>query len=206
MSFARRAMAVPVEESSPQRSPAAEVLARCGNFSYWLALVFAALFLLAASAFSTLSSEPLWLRLMTLVFLGFLPALAFYLIGWLTSWTLKVASAIYELVAPFFRRTFRVVTNTALLAWRVLVWLAMDILPWWLGNVMAFLRACRLALQWAGRVTAFYGRAAARLFARACRYSSVAGRACIMGATFPVRLVARILIRLIPSAGYQGID
>jgi hypothetical protein len=43
------------------------------------------------------------------------------------------------------------------------------------------------------------GRAAARLLTAVHRYSSSAGRACIMGATFPVRLVARILIRLFPS-------
>jgi hypothetical protein len=35
--------------------------------------------------------------------------------------------------------------------------------------------------------------------AAAYRYSSAAGRTCIMGATFPIRLVARILIRLFPS-------
>ncbi len=43
------------------------------------------------------------------------------------------------------------------------------------------------------------GRAVARLFAAARRYCRAAGRTCIMGATFPVRLVARILIRLFPS-------
>jgi hypothetical protein len=41
-------------------------------------------------------------------------------------------------------------------------------------------------------------RAAARLFAAAHRCSSEAGRTCIMGATFPVRLVARSLIRIFP--------
>jgi hypothetical protein len=42
-------------------------------------------------------------------------------------------------------------------------------------------------------------RAAVRLLAAAYRYSSAARRTCIMGATFPIRLVARILIRLFPS-------
>jgi hypothetical protein len=67
----------------------------------------------------------------------------------------------------------------------------------------ALMALARTALLWAINVCVEFalarGRAPARLFAAAHRYSSAAGRTCIMGATFPVRLVARILIRLFPS-------
>ncbi len=58
----------------------------------------------------------------------------------------------------------------------------------------AAVRACSRAMAW------FMRLAAARLFAAAHRYSSAAGRTCVMGATFPVRFVARILIRLFPPS------
>src|SRR5712691_2680211 len=89
----------------------AQVLGRWATFSYWLALVLAVICLLAASAFSALTPEPLWVRLLTLVLLGFIPALAFYFIGWLAFWHLKAASAIYGLIVPVFRRTFQVLAN-----------------------------------------------------------------------------------------------
>jgi hypothetical protein len=38
----------------------------------------------------------------------------------------------------------------------------------------------------------------ASLFRRICRLVTVAGRVCIMSATFPVRVIARLLIRLLP--------
>jgi hypothetical protein len=70
---------------------------------YWLALAFSALLLLAAGAWSTLTHEPLWMRLTTFAFLGCLPALAFYFVGRFISWTLNITGVIYDLAAPFYR-------------------------------------------------------------------------------------------------------
>jgi hypothetical protein len=61
------------------------------------------------------------------------------------------------------------------------------------ASTLAVLRAMGVELSFARE------RTAVRLLAAAYRYSSAAGRTCIMGATFPIRLVARILIRLFPS-------
>jgi hypothetical protein len=103
----RRAMAVPQNRLSPRSSRGAQALARWGDLAYWVALAFAALSLLTTGVWSALSYEPLWMRLITVAFLGFLPALAFYLIGHLMSWTLNTVSAIYEFVVPYCERTFR---------------------------------------------------------------------------------------------------
>ncbi len=264
--------AIPLD-GSPQRSRVAQALARWANFSYWLALALAVFSLLGAAAFAALSPEPAGPRLMSLVFLGFFPAITACSMGLLVYCALKGTSAIYDPVATaLLSLTFRTLTDAALIARRFLVWLATEFLPRWVRKVMAFAGPCRHAVERARRVISFYvaialaayarvlmavvrhvayraliaclgtsaamracgraiarapigmlraaldaattliraigacmefasarGRAAARLFALALRYSRAAGRTCIMGATFPVRLVARILIRLLPS-------
>jgi hypothetical protein len=103
----RRAMAVPPKGPSPRSSRGARALARWGDLAYWVALAFAVLSLVTTGVWSALSHEPLWMRLITVAFLGFLPALAFYLMGHLMSWTLNTVSAIYEFVVPYCERTFR---------------------------------------------------------------------------------------------------
>jgi hypothetical protein len=112
--------AVPLHRTS-NPSRVAQVLGHWATFSYWLALVLAGLCLLAASAFSAFTPEPLWARLLTLVLLGLIPALAFYSFGWLVFWNLKAASATYDFTVPVFRRTFEVLGNIVRLTWRLLV-------------------------------------------------------------------------------------
>jgi hypothetical protein len=108
----RRAIAVRRNRLSSRSSRGALVLARWGDRAYWVALAFAALPLLTASVWSALSYEPLRIRLLTVAFLGFMPGLAFYLIGCFTSWTLNAVSAIYEFVVSYCERTFRFLTST----------------------------------------------------------------------------------------------
>jgi hypothetical protein len=266
---------------SPQRSRAAQALAGCANVSYWLALVLAAIFLLLAGAFAAFSPEPGGPRLMSLVFLGIVPAITACSVGFLVYCSLKGASAIYDRVAgALLSLTLRTIIDAALIGRGFLVGLTTKPFPRRGTKAIAFLETCRYAVSPATRVISFYfvvalasyrraliavvrrltysalvaclraaattracgralawsiclliraalrmlriaadattnlpraiepcvqlaaalGRTRGRLFAVARRYARIAGRTSIMGLTFPVRLVARILIRLFPSA------
>jgi hypothetical protein len=263
-----------------QRSRAAQALASCANISYWFALALAAIFLLLAGAFAALSPEPTGPRLMSLVFLGIVPAITACSVGFLVYCTLKGTSAIYDRVAgALLSLTLRTITDAALVGRGFLVGLTTELLPLWFTKAAAFLEPCRHAINRStraisfhfgialascrrafivvvrglayaallaslrasatmracGRVLAWFicllartplgllritasavtnlpgaielcvqlastlARARGRLFAMARRYARIAARTSIMGLTFPVRLVARILIRLFPS-------
>jgi hypothetical protein len=123
------------------------------------------LFLIVAGAFSALTPEPLWVRAMSFVVFGFVPALAAYLIPCLISWTLRRAGRIYDPVAA-------------------VLWPAI-----W-GNLKRALSA----------LFNFASHAASRLCSAAHQYFSIAGRPIVMGVTFPIRLCARLLLKLIASA------
>jgi len=116
-------------EDRLQRSRVAQELAHWGTFSYQLALLFVVLCLLAGSAFAAFTPEPLGQRLMSLVFVAFLPAFAAYSIGSLTFWTLRGVSAIYdpacmELASVCERITARLLVRARRCcdkAWRVFI-------------------------------------------------------------------------------------
>jgi ABC-type uncharacterized transport system permease subunit len=79
-----------------KRSPMAQEIARSATFSYEFALTLIAVGLVVATIFAVLSPEHLAQQLLTVVFLGIIPALLTYLIGFMAYWTLKGASAIYD--------------------------------------------------------------------------------------------------------------
>jgi len=94
-----------------------------------------------------LAPEPLWQRLLTLVFLGLPSAFAAYSMGLLIRWILMGASAMYDPVNSALWLTFRLLTSAAFIAWRFLAWLATDFLPACLKAIIAFLRACRRTVE-----------------------------------------------------------
>src|SRR5436305_859732 len=85
--------------------------------------------------------------------------LAAYSIGWLTFWTLRGVSAICDPVSSVLWLTFRVLAGAARIAWHFLAWLATDLLPSWLANIIAFLRVCRRAVERATRLSVAFALA-----------------------------------------------
>jgi hypothetical protein len=115
-----------------------------------VARAVAMFFLMVAGAFSVLTPEPLWVRAMSFVVIGLVPAMAAHLIAFLISWTLRRVGRIYD---PFAAAT----------------WPAL-----W-----AIIRRALSALH--------------------C-FSRVAWKRIVMSVTFPIRLVARLLLKLVPTA------
>jgi hypothetical protein len=212
-------------DANPQLSCTVRAIAHVGDC---LARGVAMFFLIVAGAFSALTPEPLWLRVMSFVVLGLIPALAAYLIACLISWTLKRASRIYDPVAAVLWPALRAIikhTLSALLefAWLALIYFAsaLETCAKLLGVIcvrviaicaqgfhrllrIAFFRAAAV-MRLCGRYAVaarnvisdckeFASRAAACLCSRAHHYSRVAGRRFVMSVTFPIRLVARILL------------
>jgi hypothetical protein len=179
--------------SSPRRlkrSLMAQEFARWAPLSYEFALILVTIDLFVAGAFAVLSPESFIIRLLTFVFLGIVPALLTFLIGCLTYLALKGASAICD---PLVALTSRVLINIALISWRLLGRPAIKLLGRW-GRALA-----------SELVLAFRSAAVLLLYA-AQRFSRAAWRTFVFGVTFPVRLVARLLIRLIPSTDYRGVE
>jgi hypothetical protein len=89
-------------------SQAAQLLARCGALSLWLGWIFAILLLLCALTFVLLLAEPLPHRLMSLTFLGVLPALTAATIGWVMARLLRLAASICDqIIVPHWQRCFQ---------------------------------------------------------------------------------------------------
>src|ERR1700674_2845658 len=107
-----------IQSQGPKRSLMAQEFARWAPLSYEFTLVLVTIVLVVASTFAVLLPETFTQRLLTLVFLGIVPALLAFLIGCLTYLALKGASAICD---PLVGLTSRVLTNIALIGWRFLI-------------------------------------------------------------------------------------
>lgn len=83
-------------EANPQLSCTVRAIAHVGGC---IARGVAMFSLIVAGAFSALTPEPLWLRAMSFVVFGLVPALAAYLIPPLISLTLRRAGRIYDPIA-----------------------------------------------------------------------------------------------------------
>ncbi len=246
-------------QDGPQRSRGAQVLACLAALSHWLGLALAALVLLVAGAFAALAPEPLWPRLLSLLILGFLPALAAYSIARSVSWILLGASAICDPVAATLWRILCVLIGLLRTCGRAVERVsrttAFHVVTFVEGGsrvLMAVWRMCGRLQQKAARVvslsarsfrsftglirtsihvaldafrTAFVATAVAaanvkaslshrrglfefalscwcaprRLFVAMCRLIGAGSRVFIMGAAFPLRLIARTLLRLFPT-------
>jgi len=130
-----------------KRSPMAQEIARWATFSYEFALTLIAVGLVVATIFAVLSPEHLAQQLLTVVFLGIIPALLTYLIGFMAYWALKGASAIYDPALLALGLTSHVLTNIAVIGLRSLVVPAIKLLSRWANQLVSnFFLACRSAV------------------------------------------------------------
>jgi hypothetical protein len=171
--------------TSPMLSAPAAALKRWGGVSCRLGLLTAVIPLVAAVAFVVLVAEPLWQRLMTLVVVGLVPAIAVVVAGFLLGGVLSVASRladpvaalIWKLTAPLRRAAraggahcvgFATTTmpraskRTARFA--IAGWLAWEALCWTVVRtvVRACIRAARFALCCVARTIPLVRRTLAR--------------------------------------------
>ena len=189
-------------------SQAARVIAQVGVLSYRLGLVLATLSLLLASAFAALTPEPLAFRMLSVLVLGVLPGLAAWAIGLTMLWILSTASVGCDFVVMLSEPKYLVLAATISKVTISLARLAQDIIARFVWTIKALPADCRYSLERLIATTKFY-------FVRTVRGSIAAYRHLIMAVTSPVRLVARILISIIPqrttiargrepSSGYVG--
>jgi len=151
---------------------------------YWLSVVCGVLLLLVAFGFVVLSPEELVYRFLSVVFLGVIPGLAAWATGWMLFWILTITASVCDLVTRLLLEIFRIPSDIFVL------WFSKDV-------VSRCVRAIKIVVRIHG-----YGRerlvaAAALYFAVTVRGSIVAYRNFLMAVTFPVRLLARILIVII---------
>jgi hypothetical protein len=88
-------------EANPQLSCTVRAVAHVSDCVAWGVAIF---FLIVAGAFSTLTPEPLWVRVLNFVVFGLVPAVAGYLVPSLISWTLRSACMLYDSAAQRFGR------------------------------------------------------------------------------------------------------
>ena len=177
--------------ASSLHSQTARGVAQLGVLSYWCGLVLAAFSLIVASAFAALTAEPLAHRLLSVVILGIFPGLAAWATGWVLLWILTSASVVCDRVVMLLQPKYQVLVATTS---RIGIFVARR----GHGTVARFVRAIRVAPP-----ACHYGLE--RIIATATFYTArtvrgliVAYRCWLIAVTFPVRLVARIVIAIIP--------
>ncbi len=179
-------------DTSLPRTKAARVIAPLGNVSHRLGLVLAALALAVALAFVALLNEPLPYRLMSLVFIGIIPAVAVYATGWMLSWTAIIICAVCDFSITLLYPKYRMLAHTMAGVWNFLVCFVTDAVQWTITAFKVFLYAYHCILR---QIVA----AAALCTAIIVRVAMGAGSYFFMGITFAIRLVARILIAVLPQ-------
>jgi len=173
-------------------SQVARVVAQVGVLSYRLGLVLATLSVLLASAFAALTAEPLSYCMLSVLILGVLPGLAAWTIGWTLLWILRTASVGCDLVVMLSEPKYRVLAATTSKVTISLARLAQRIIARFVWTAKALPADCRYSLERVIATAKFYS-------VRTMRDSIVAYRLLLMAVTSPVRLIARILISVIPQ-------
>jgi len=176
---------ISVEASSPWSQAAQVAVARLGVVSYRLGLFLATLSVLMASGIAALPNEPN--RLLSLIFVGIIPALAVLATWWTLYWVLRLAGAVCKLAAPLL---YSFLAYTAHSVWDLIARFAMAVIRRCLGEFDDFSHVCRCGLQRTMVEVAFCSALIMRL-------SIVAYRNLFMAITFPIRLAARILIAVL---------
>jgi hypothetical protein len=179
-------------DSGSLNSQAARVVAQVGVLSYRLGLVLATLSALLASAFAALTPEPLAVRMLSVLVLGVLPGLAAWTIGWMLLWILRTASVGCDLVVMLSEPKYRVLAATTSKLTISLARRAQGIIARFVWTIKALPANCRYSLERVIVTAMFYSVRTVRGFVVAYRY-------LLMAVTSPVRLVARILIAIIPQ-------
>jgi len=183
-------VSISLSQSSPC-SYAGRAVAQLAGVGYRLGRFLAALLLLVAGGFVVLSTEPLSDRLMSAVLLGIF-SLAACAAGWMLLWIPRIASAVCDLIAPLLPLICRILADAARSGWVFFVWVTKDVVQWCVRAIKVFLHACHYGLQRVIAAAPFYSAITVRI-------SMVAYRYFFMAITFPIRLVARILIAIIPQ-------
>jgi hypothetical protein len=173
-------------------SQVARVVAQVGVLSYRLGLVLATLSVLLASAFAALTPEPLALRVLSVLVLGVWPGLAAWTIGWMLLWLLRTASVGCDLVVMLSEPKYQVLAAMTSRVTISLARLAQRIIARIVWTIKALPADCRYSLERVSATANFYS-------VRTMRGSIVAYRLLFMAVTSPVRLIARILISVIPQ-------
>jgi hypothetical protein len=143
-------------DTSLLRTKVARVLAGLGVGSYRLSLVLAALVLVVDGAFVALLTEPLAYRLMTLVFLGIIPAIALYVTGWMLSWIMRIIYAVCDFSIMLLYPKYRILADTLASAWHLVVYFTKYVVRRCVTTLKAFLRACQCCLRRMAAATAVF--------------------------------------------------
>jgi hypothetical protein len=179
-------------ETNPQLSCTIRAV---GHVSDCVARGVAMFFLIMAGAFSALTPEPSWVRVLSFVVFGFVPAVAGYLVPSLISWTLRGACMLYSSIAQRFGRPSRPIKR-GLFALLDFTRVAL------IYSTSALETSAKILGLMCLRALAIGSYAAACLYSAALHYSRVVGKRIVMSVTFPIRLSARLL--LVPR--HRGFD
>ena len=168
------------------------MVARLGVFSHRLGLVLAALALVVAVAFGALLTEPLAYRLMSLVFLGIIPAVTVYAIGSTLSRIMRTACAVCDFSITLLYPKYLILADTMASVWNLLICFTKDAARRSITAFTVFLHGGRCGLRQTIAAAALCSAITVHAARDACR--------CFyMGITFAIRLVARILIAVLPQ-------
>jgi hypothetical protein len=179
-------------DTSLQRTKAARVVARLGVFSHRLGLVLAALALVVAVAFAALLTEPPAYRLMSLVFLGIIPAVTVYAIGSMLSRIMRTACAVCDFSITLLYPRYLILADTMASVWNLLICFTKDAARRSITAFTVFLHGGRCGLRQTIAAAALCSAITVHAARDPCR--------CFyMGITFAIRLVARILIAVLPQ-------
>ncbi|MGO4714727.1 hypothetical protein [Bradyrhizobium sp. 2TAF24] len=170
----------------PKRSEAAESVGRWGSSGYRIGRLIASLCLIVASLHTLLSAEQIAHRLLSLIFIGALPALAAYLFGCLAYRVLCVVSEIYDPAARGLDRMRAVATRIMVTLRDVVVLPGMAMVRRWLAPLAARGVAGGAALLRRGYAAALPLRSLIHW----------AGRVVLRVATAPIRGLAGLMLRL----------
>jgi len=178
-------------DTSLPRTKAARVVARVGVVCHRLGLILAALALAVAVAFVALLTEPLAYRLMSLVFFGIIPAVTVYATGWMLSWIMTIACVPCDFIITLLYPKYRILADTMASVRNFLICFTKAAVRWCVTAFKVFLHACDCGLRQIIAAVAFCSAIIVRVAMDACRYFFVV-------ITFAIRLVARILVAVLP--------
>ncbi len=147
---------------------------------------------MVAVVFVALATEPLAYRLMSLVFLGIIPAVTVYAIGSVLSRIMRIAYAVCDFSITLLYPKYLILADTMASVWNLLICFTKDGARRSITTFTGFLHGCRCGLRQTIAAGALCSAITVHLARDACRYFLIV-------ITFAIRLVARILIAVIPQ-------
>jgi hypothetical protein len=129
---------------------------------------------------------------MTLAFLGIIPAVAVYATGWMLSRIMKIAATVCDFSITLLYPKYRILADTMVNVCNFLICFTRDAARWSDAAFRVFLHACHRGLRRIIAAAALCSAVTVRVVIDACRYF-------FMVITFAIRLVARLLIAVLPQ-------